>query len=76
MDDEDASINEWEKEELDNTLGYIEWVFNSLTNELTIHNSIRTEEGEKAPFEQTLSQLWCWMVSPPSLTVHSLNAQD
>ena len=39
----------WEGEYLENPLGRIKWVFNSLAREFTVHSNIETADGEIPP---------------------------
>ena len=36
----------WEEEEVENPVGCTAWVYNSLTNELTVHGTFEIEDGE------------------------------
>ena len=40
----------WEEEEVENPVGSTAWIFNSLTNELTVHRTVETADGGKAPW--------------------------
>ena len=40
----------WEEEDVENPVGRAGWVFNTLTNELTVCSTIEVAEGEKAPW--------------------------
>jgi len=40
----------WEEDELDNPLGCAGWVFNCLTNEITVSCTVETADGEDAPW--------------------------
>ena len=42
----------WEEEEVDNPIGCTQWVFNSLTKELTVRSTVEIEEGEDVPWHE------------------------
>ena len=41
----------WEEEEVENPAGHTDWVYNSLTNELTVLRTVEIEDGEYAPWD-------------------------
>lgn len=64
-----------EYDELNNPIGSNTWVLHSLTNELAVHNTIKTVDGDmdyEMAFESTLSQLCYWIVSQPYFIANSV----
>ena len=75
----EASFEPWERNELDNPFGGADWVYSSLTCELSISNLTATAEEEYPPWNEVkrvtvqssfLIELY------PSTTVHSLSLFD
>lgn len=51
MDYNSHSLN-WEEDELESPIGRTRWVFNSITQQLAVLSTVKTTEGEDAPWDE------------------------